>query len=547
MEFAYPVKAALAVLLEMVTCEGVLKYMHGKWRMSWFATKLRSINAYLGGFVTAGAFLGFGLLLPERTGPWSAGVILLMAVLASASIWGFKLGLFVSFLAVVAYDFFFIPPVHSLNIGDWQDALSLLIFALTAVIVSALAESLNNRIVAARLNEMLVKRQYSLSRRLREAQDVTTIAKETVASIGVAVGAKVILLFPKAGDLAIGAAHPTSALLNHTEMEALMRAREHPRRIGEPYRNGGLTCTLLPVNNTTMNSAVLVVCETRRRFWHLPDRMRVIDMLAGPASAAFKRLTLSKEGEEARIATETEKLRSALLTSISHDLKAPLAIILGAASGLKDFGANLNEAATRDLLNSILEEGERLNQFIANLLDMSRIESEAVRPKRQLSDLNDIIGSALRRAARALIHHPVEVQIPAGIPSLELDPVLMETVLFNILENAASYTPAGTQVTLTVSKDSDSVNIEISDEGPGIPLQELPQLFEKFYRGGSGKGKPRGTGLGLAISRGFLQAMGGVITASNRRDRSGAVFTIKFPTRQANDCERRPVPVQVVL
>ena len=135
------------------------------------------------------------------------------------------------------------------------------------------------------------------------------------------------------------------------------------------------------------------------------------------------------------------------------------------------------------------------------------------------------------RAKRALSQHRVAVQIPAAIPSLELDPVLTETALFNILENAANYTPPGTQVAVTVSKLDEWVIVEIRDDGPGIPPEDLPHLFEKFYRGGSGEWKPRGTGLGLAISRGFCAAMGGTVTASNRRNRSGAVFTIRFPAK----------------
>jgi two-component system sensor histidine kinase KdpD len=458
-----------------------------------------------------------------------------MAVLTGASIWGLGMGLFVSVLAVIAHDFFFIPPRYSLYIDLWEDAFSLLIFALSATTVSILAESLNSRVVAVRRSEILTKRLHAFGQRLGEAQDLATVAHDTVASVGVAVGAKVVLLMPKAGHLTIAATHPERAVLNHPELEAISKAQERGfRRTGDYAPNGALTCTLLPIGSSCENSGVLVVCETRRRIWQRPDRIRIIDMFAGPAAAAFKRVTLSKEAEEARVVAETESLRSALLTSISHDLKTPLAIILGSASSLKELGPSLHETAAKELLTSILEEGERLNQFIANLIDMTRIEAEALRPKRQLADLNDIIGSALHRAKRALSQHRVAVQIPAAIPSLELDPVLTETAIFNILENAANYTPPGTQVTVTLLSSDDWVAVEIRDNGPGIPPEDLPHLFEKFYRGGSGKWKPRGTGLGLAISRGFFTAMGGTVTASNRRDRAGAVFMIELPAKASS-------------
>ncbi len=508
----------------------MVRHLPRRWKLSWLATRLRAINPYLGSLLTAAVFLGFALALPERAGPTSAGVILLMGVLTSASVWGLRRGLFVGVLAVAAYDFFFTQPVYSLYIDLWEDAFSLLILALSAATVSILAESLNSRVVAVRRSEILTKRLYAFGQRLSEAQDLASVAHDTVASVGVAIGAKVVLLVPRAGHLTIVAAHPERAVLNHAELEAISEARERGfRRIGDYAPNGLLTCTLLSIGRAFENSGVLVVCETRRRFWRLPDRIRVIDMFAGPATAAFKRVTLSKEAEESRLVAETERLRSALLTSISHDLKTPLAIILGSASSLKELSPSLHETAAKELLDSISEEGERLNQFIANLLDMSRIEAEALRPKRQLADLNDIIGSALHRARRALSQHRVAVRIPAAIPSLELDPVLTETALFNILENAANYTPPGTQVAVTVSSSDDWVAVEIRDNGPGIPPEDLPHLFEKFYRGGSSEWKPRGTGLGLAISRGFFTAMGGTVTASNRRNRSGAVFTIRFP------------------
>jgi two-component system sensor histidine kinase KdpD len=318
------------------------------------------------------------------------------------------------------------------------------------------------------------------------------------------------------------------------EIEALKRAlAAKPRKIGDSPSHDGLTCTAIPMSADGKEQAFLIVCETSRRFWQLSNRMRIVDLIAGAASSAFKRVAAQTLAEEARIAAESEKLRSALLESISHDLKTPLAVVLGSASSLKDLNSGLSERDAQELLQAILDEGARLDQFIGNLLDMTRVESEALRPKRELADLNDIIGSALRRASRSLAAHRVELKVPADLPSLEIDPVLMEKALFNILENAANYTPAGTRVTVSVLRSRDRLILQVWDEGQGIPQRELSHIFEKFYRGGSGSWKPAGTGLGLSITRGFVQAMGGEITASNRTDHSGAVFTIKLPISKA--------------
>jgi len=218
-----------------------------------------------------------------------------------------------------------------------------------------------------------------------------------------------------------------------------------------------------------------------------------------------------------------------LLTSISHDLKTPLAAVLAAAGTLRDLSAALSEAEKADLLATIIDESERLNRFIANLLDMTKLESGAVVPNIAPHDLGEIVGSTLRRAGKMLAQHEIEVELAADLPMLQLDPVLFEQVLFNLLDNAGKYSPDGTTIRIRSWRDTDSVNVQILDEGDGIPAAELEHIFDKFYRVQKGDQVRAGTGLGLAISRGFVEAMSGSISAANRTDRSGAIFTIKLP------------------
>jgi two-component system sensor histidine kinase KdpD len=226
---------------------------------------------------------------------------------------------------------------------------------------------------------------------------------------------------------------------------------------------------------------------------------------------------------------ESDRLRAALLTSISHDLKTPLASVLGAASTLRDLSGGLSDAERRDLLATVIDESERLNRFIANLLDMTKLESGAVVPNTTRQDIGEIIGSALRRAGKMLAGHKVLLDLAADLPMLELDAVLFEQVLFNLLDNAAKYAPAGTTISIRTVRDRDSILLQIVDEGDGIPPAELESVFDKFYRAQKGDHVRPGTGLGLAISRGFVEAMRGTISAANRADRSGAVLTIRLP------------------
>jgi two-component system sensor histidine kinase KdpD len=238
--------------------------------------------------------------------------------------------------------------------------------------------------------------------------------------------------------------------------------------------------------------------------------------------------------DRAKRTIETDRLRSALLTSISHDLKTPLAAVLGAASTLREFSSGLTDTEKADLLATVIDESERLNRFIANLLDMTRLESGAVVPNAALHDLDEIVGSALRRAGKILSHHKVSLELAADLPMLELDAVLFEQALFNLLDNAAKYAPADSTVSIRSLRDQDQVVLQVIDEGDGIPRSELESVFDKFYRAQKGDHVRPGTGLGLAIARGFVEAMHGTISAANRADRSGAVLTIRLPVPAAS-------------
>jgi two-component system sensor histidine kinase KdpD len=264
-----------------------------------------------------------------------------------------------------------------------------------------------------------------------------------------------------------------------------------------------------------------------------PDEMRLLGALIDQSALAIERVRLVEEMTRVERDAATEKLRSALLTSISHDLKTPLASILGAAGALRDLSDKLGEREKRELIATITEEAERLNRFIANLLDMTRLESGAIVPNAAPHDLREIVGSALRRAETILKDQRVTLDMRDDLPMPEVDPVLFEQALFNILDNAGKYAPAGTAITVRGWRDGDAVVLQVLDEGRGIAPNELEQIFGKFYRARKGDQVRAGTGLGLAIARGFIEAMHGTVTAANRSDRPGAVFTIRLPVPKA--------------
>jgi two-component system sensor histidine kinase KdpD len=251
--------------------------------------------------------------------------------------------------------------------------------------------------------------------------------------------------------------------------------------------------------------------------------------LVDQAALAIERVRLVEDMDRVKRTVESDRLRSALLTSISHDLKTPLSAVIGAGATLQEWSARLTDAQKTELLATIVDESERLNRFIANLLDMTRLESGAVVAKLSPQDLGEIVGSALERAARILAQHDVVIELAADLPMLDLDAVLFEQALFNLLDNAAKYAPPGTRIRIQGWQEQDSVCLQVLDEGDGIPTGELEHIFDKFHRAQKGDHVRAGTGLGLAISRGFVEAMHGSLTAANRIDRSGAVFTIMLP------------------
>jgi two-component system sensor histidine kinase KdpD len=266
-----------------------------------------------------------------------------------------------------------------------------------------------------------------------------------------------------------------------------------------------------------------------------PDQRRLLDALVDQGALAIERVLLVEDMDRVKRTMESDRLRGALLTSISHDLKTPLASVLGAASTLRDLGAGLTDAEKNDLLATMIDESERLNRFIANLLDMTKLESGAIVPNAAPHDVGEIVGSALRRASKILTHHKVSLQLGPNLPMLQLDAVLFEQVLFNLLDNAAKYAPTGTTISIKGTRDQGAVSLQVIDEGGGIPPTELESVFDKFYRAQKGDHVRPGTGLGLAISRGFVEAMHGTISAANRADRSGAVITIRLPVPAASD------------
>jgi two-component system sensor histidine kinase KdpD len=274
-----------------------------------------------------------------------------------------------------------------------------------------------------------------------------------------------------------------------------------------------------------------------------PDQRQLLEALAGQAAVALERTQLVREMERARLLSETERLRDALLSSVSHDLRTPLVSIIGAVTSLLTYGATYDEATRRDLLVTIQEEAERLNRFVGNLLDMMRLESGVLKLNREWVEMGDVIGTALaRRLAQPLGQYQLVVEVEPGLPMLRLDFVLVEHVLVNLLENAARYSPPGTTIRINARRNDQVVVVEVTDEGVGIPPEDLERIFDKFYRVQRGDRQGAGTGLGLSICRGIVEAHGGHISARSP-DRQGSRLHPDLSPRARAYCDGRTAGV----
>jgi two-component system sensor histidine kinase KdpD len=480
------------------------------------------------------ASVGVGAALWPWIGAANIGLVFLTAIVGIAVRFGLWPSLAASLVSALSYNFFFTEPYYAFTISDPRDVIAVVFFTIVAVVVSNVAARARMQTVAvmgrARTSESL----YAFSRKLAGVATLDDVLWATTYQIALMLRVRVVVLLPEHGTLAVKAGYPPEDTIGDADVAAAKWAWENDRSAGRGSDTlPGAKRLFLPMRTGRGPIGIIGIDSDKPGPLLTPDQRRLLDALSDQSAIAIERVRLVEEMDRVKRTAETDRLRSALLTSISHDLKTPLAAILGAGGTLRDLATSLSEAQKADLVATVIEESERLNRFIANLLDMTRLESGALAPHATPCDLGEVVGSALRRADKILGRHRVEVAIAPGLPMLAIDAVLFEQALFNILDNAAKYAPEGSRVRIEAWRDGGVAELRVMDEGPGIPPEDLERIFDKFHRVTKGDQVRPGTGLGLAISRGFVEAMHGTVAAANRVDRSGAVFTMRLPVTVA--------------
>jgi two-component system sensor histidine kinase KdpD len=498
---------------------------------------------YLSGMVAVAVAGVVAKIVEEYVELPNLSMIFLSAVLFAAVSWGLWPSIFASLLSAAVYNFFFIPPIYTFTIARPEEVLSLCIFLVVAILTSQLAGRLRTYAEGAQRRVRTTTALFEFSRKLAASPTLDNLLWAISFHVAAAMQAKVVILLPEDGMLSIKGSYPPEDTLGPAEQGAAQWAWDHSEPAGRHSATLPRADMLfLPLKTGQGTVGVLGMQREKQEVALDPGERRMLDAMVDQAAVAIERANLNEEMRAARVLTETEKLRTALLSSISHDLRTPLSSILGSASSLLADDVRFSDQARRDLLLTIQEEAERLNRFVGNLLDMTRLESGALEVKRDWTELADLVGTTLGAVRERLAGREIRLDIAPGLPLIRVDFLLFQQVLSNLLDNAGKYAPAGSTVTVTAHLEGDEVVIEVIDEGPGVPPEDLERIFDKFYRVKRLDRQIAGTGLGLSICRGIVEAHGGRITARSPVDAGhGAAFTIRLPVeRQPETPVRTP-------
>ena len=433
-----------------------------------------------------------------------------------------------SLLGVLCFDFFFIPPRFAFAVSDTEYILTFAVMFVVAVVISALTVRIREQAQTAQLGEMRTATMHALSRELASTRGVDAILRIAVQHVAEVFDSDVIALLPSK----LGPLEPRAWSGETRELDE--KERSVAQWVFDLGQSAGLGTQTLPVVEALYApllggegpvGALRVQPRVRERLL-VPDQMLLLESFAHQIALALEVDRLAEQSRQALINAETERLRSSLLSSVSHDLRTPLAGIIGSATSLLQTGAYLGAEKGRELLLNIQEEAERLSRLVHNLIETTRLESGSARLKKEPHSIEDVIGASLERMAKGLAGRQVRTEVPEDLPLVPLDALLMEQVFSNLLDNAVRYTPPGTTLEISARLHGESLLLEVADRGPGVPPEDLERVFEKFYRAAPGTG----AGLGLAICKAVVEAHGGRIWAENRPD-GGAAFRFTLPLK----------------
>jgi two-component system sensor histidine kinase KdpD len=492
-------------------------------------------QAYLKSMLVVLIVTAFGFLISKFILPINLAMLYLAGVVFAAVYLGRGPSMLAALAGVLCLDFFFINPQYSFSISDTQYIITFLALFVVGLVISNLAGKVRDQVDASRQRESQMATLYSLSRDLTNAFSLDLVLKTIIRHIGQNFSREVVLLLPKGTGIEQRAAS-ADFLLDENELAVASWAYQHGQTAGRGTDTlPAARVRYQPLVTSRGVIGVMGIKPGDTTNYLTRDQRQLLDAYASLAALAIERTELAEAAGQARVLSATEKLQTALLNSISHDLRTPLVSITGALdtliAGEKDGpeGVVLSRDSRHDMLQTARSEAGRLNRLVGNLLEMTMVESGTLKIKREDTDLAEVVWAAVEQMGDKLGAHPIKVDFETGIPQTPIDFVLIEQVVINLLENAAKYSPPATPIVITGRKADGAVELSVLDEGIGIPPEDLVRVFDKFYRV-QRKEEIKGTGLGLSICKGIIEAHGGQIKAENRES-GGAAIIISLPTQ----------------
>ncbi|MBA4371284.1 MAG: two-component system sensor histidine kinase KdbD [Thermodesulfovibrio sp.] len=454
-------------------------------------------------------------------------MVYILGIVVTSSLTSRGPSLLATVLSIAAFDFFFVPPVFTFAVGDAKYLVSFVVMFVVALVISSLTLRVREQASAARQRERRTAALYSLSRELAHERGFDRLSAAAIRQIGEVFSSKAVVLIPgEKGILEVPFMGPNAFAPDRREASVAQWTFDHHQRAGLGTDTlPGSKALYLPLVASSKTVGVLGILPGPAVVSFDQDQVHALESFANQTALAIERAFLAEEAQQALLQAETETLRNTMLSSVSHDLRTPLAAITGAASTLLQQDVVLDQFNRRELIQTIYEESDHLNQLIRNVLDMTRLESKAITVKKEWQSLEEIVGVVLNRLHDRLKDRPLKIDLSEHLPLIPFDPLLIEQVLMNLFDNALKYTPTVSPLELSAVVQGDYVVVELSDRGPGIPDGAEESIFEKFMRGSSAGG---GIGLGLTICRAIVIAHGGRIWSENREG-GGAIFRFTLP------------------
>jgi two-component system sensor histidine kinase KdpD len=440
-----------------------------------------------------------------------------------------------SLLSVLGFDFFFVPPRYTFEVAETHYIFTFVVMFLVALVISHLTTLIRQQAEAARLQERQTAAMHALSGQLASTRGVEKILQVAVKHLSEIFDCQVVALLPDEKEqLHVAAGDPASVFQRDILKE--LSVAQWTYTSGQMAGWGTQTLPAaeilympLQAAGATLGVLALRPRDPESENWLLPEqlRLRFLESLAKQIALALEVEHLQQRASEAQIAAETERLRSSLLGSVTHDFQTPLAAIMGSASSLLDLRSQLDAPQAQEMLTNIYDEADRLSRLVNNLLNIAKLESGSLKLHQELQPLEEVVGAALNRLERKLADRPLTISLPPDLPMVPLDAALAEQIFINLLENALKYTPPGSPLAISAIPKGKEIEVEVADCGPGLPPEDLDKIFDMFYRGTKNLDQ-KGYGLGLSICRAIVEAHGGRIWVVNRAG-GGAAMRFTFP------------------